>query len=201
VARVDHERNWPPALEEPGAWPLASLRQSFLDGSLTRLIHPDVTLRDKFVEFVNRGDFGLASGRKPDGSYERVWFKEPVGSEEVAFEADLFPLAKNVAQALKVGAPPEPVPSAAAGLEPGPALGPVAPTDVTTTTLRLVGTVPPEVWNRLGTKILPKLRSGSDLKVGVDFSVTVSSANAGILAAELRQALRELGLEDAVRVE
>jgi len=201
VARVDHERNWPPALEEPGAWPLASLRQSFLDGSLTRLIHPDVTLRDKFVEFVNRGDFGLASGRKPDGSYERVWFKEPVGSEEVAFEADLFPLAKNVAQALKVGAPPEPVPSAASGLEPGPALGPVAPTDVTTTTLRLVGTVPPEVWNRLGTKILPKLRSGSDLKVGVDFSVTVSSANAGILAAELRQALRELGLEDAVRVE
>src|SRR5207245_1886238 len=28
--------------------------------------------------------------------------------------------------------------------------------------------VPPEVWNRLGTKILPKLRSGSDLKIGLD---------------------------------
>ena len=34
------ERNWPPALKESGAWPLASLRQSFLNGSLTRLGGP-----------------------------------------------------------------------------------------------------------------------------------------------------------------
>jgi len=37
-----------------------------------------------------------------------------------------------------------------------------------------IGAVPPEVWNRLGTKILPKLRSGSDLKVVIEFSVTVN---------------------------
>jgi hypothetical protein len=70
-----------------------------------------------------------------------------------------------------------------------------------TRTVRLVGNVPPEVWNRLGTKILPKLRSGSDLKIGVDFSVTVNAASAGNLASELRQVLQELGLADAVRVE
>jgi hypothetical protein len=29
------ERNWPPALKDSGAWPLAGLRKSFLDGSLT----------------------------------------------------------------------------------------------------------------------------------------------------------------------
>lgn len=29
------DRNWPPALKASGAWPLASLRQSFLNGSLT----------------------------------------------------------------------------------------------------------------------------------------------------------------------
>jgi hypothetical protein len=46
--------------------------------------------------------------------------------------------------------------------------------------------VPPEVWNRLGTKVLPKLRSGSDLKVGVDFSVTVNRDVAGSLLADLR---------------
>ncbi len=39
------ERNWPPALKESGAWPLASLRQSFLNGSLTRLLDPDAILR------------------------------------------------------------------------------------------------------------------------------------------------------------
>lgn len=64
------ERNWPPALKESGVWPMAGLRQGFLNGSLTRLLHPDGTLRDKIVEFVQRRDFGLASGLKPDGTYE-----------------------------------------------------------------------------------------------------------------------------------
>src|SRR5262245_14554882 len=64
------ERNWPPALKDTGAWPLASLRQSFLNGSLTRLVDPDAILRNKLVEFVGRGDFGLASGPKTDGGYE-----------------------------------------------------------------------------------------------------------------------------------
>jgi len=39
---------------------------------------------------------------------------------------------------------------------------------------RLAGDLPPEVWNRLGTKILPKLHStGTELSITVDFSVTV----------------------------
>ena len=29
------ERKWPPALKERGAWPLSSLRKSFLNGSLS----------------------------------------------------------------------------------------------------------------------------------------------------------------------
>src|SRR6185503_7133661 len=69
------ERNWPPALKETGAWPLASLRQSFLNGSLTRLVDPDTTLKSRILEFVDRGDFGLASGKKVDGTYERIWFQ------------------------------------------------------------------------------------------------------------------------------
>ena len=35
---------------------------------------------------------------------------------------------------------------------------------VGTTTLRLVGTVPPEAWNRIGFKILAKMKSGVDLQ-------------------------------------
>jgi hypothetical protein len=35
------QRKWPPALAESCAWPLSGLRQSFLDGSLTRLLDPD----------------------------------------------------------------------------------------------------------------------------------------------------------------
>src|SRR5499426_2893680 len=70
------ERRWPPALKEAGAWPLASLRQSFLNGALTRLMDPDAVLRHKIVVFVAQGDFGLASGHRPDGTYDHIWYRE-----------------------------------------------------------------------------------------------------------------------------
>ncbi len=202
------DRNWPPALKESGAWPLASLRQSFLNGSLTRLLDPDTTLRGKVVEFVGRGEFGLASGQKPDGTYERVWFQEPITADEVAFESGVFLLTKVKAQALKAGVPEPipglepppvpPVPEQVPGPGPGPGLEPTP--GVQTKTVRLVGAVPPELWNRLGTKILPKLRSGSDLKVGVDFSVTVNRDVAGSLTADLRQILADLGLASEIQI-
>ncbi len=200
------ERNWPPALKESGAWPLASLRQSFLNGSLTRLVDPDAILRAKIVEFVSRGDFGLASGRTADGSYERVWFQEAVAPDEVAFEAGVFLLRKATAEAPKSGASAQPVtvpePGSKPDTEPDSEPEPVSkpPLGVDTQTIRIVGTVPPEVWNRLGTKILPKLRSGSDLRIGLEFTVTVKADTAGSLAAELQQILQELGLGEAVLV-
>jgi hypothetical protein len=201
------ERNWPPALKAEGAWPLASLRQSFLNGSLTRLVDPDAALKSKIVEFVGRGDFGLASGKKADGAFERVWFQEPVAGDEVAFEAGVFLLRKLAGEALKAGATPSPsptptpVPPAPLPPERGPAPGPVPSPGPSTRTLHLSGAVPPEVWNRLGTKILPKLRAGTDLRIGVDFTVTVSADAGSALEAELRQILQELGLGEAVRLE
>ncbi len=204
------DRNWPPALKESGAWPLASLRQCFLNGTLPRLLDPDTTLRGKIVEFVGRGDFGLASHLKPDGTFERVWFQEPVSSEELAFEADVFLLTRARARALKSGSPP---PAPPLPTPPGPGPGPhppptppQPPAPVTpppppqpparkaSTTLRLEGALPPEHWNRFGTKILPRLRAKADLKVKVDLSVTVSGEEAGNLETELSRALEELGL-------
>ena len=73
--------------------------------------------------------------------------------------------------------------------------------DTQQTTLRLSGTVPPEVWNQLGTKMLPKLRSGDDLSVGIKFSVSVSSQFAQNMETDLQQILNDLGLGDRVRVE
>jgi hypothetical protein len=200
------ERHWPPGLRESGAWPLPSLRQSFLDGSLTRLVDPDTILRSKIVEFVSRGDFGLASGRKPDGAFERVWFQEPISAEEVVFESEVFLLTKAQAQALKSGVPiPTPVPGPTPRVpepgpkpEPGPA--PQPGVEVATKTIRLVGTVPPEMWNRLGMKLLPRLRSGSDLKVCVEFTVTVRRNDAESFTSDLRQILGDLGLSDNMHI-
>jgi hypothetical protein len=205
------DRNWPPALAESGAWPLSSLRQSFLNGALTRLLDPDKILRSKIVEFVAGGDFGLASGSNADGTYERVWYQEPLAPDEVAFESGVFLLKKARAQAFKRGASPIPEPSSKPGTVPSAPPGPLPesqpgpgpkPAPVPESrTLRIVGTVPPELWNRLGTRVLPKLRSGSDLKVGVDFTVTVSSDIARSIASELRQILEDLDLGGKVRIE
>jgi hypothetical protein len=201
------DRHWPPALKESGAWPLTGLRQSFLDGSLTGLLDTDRILKSKIVEFVSRGDFGLASGEKTDATFERVWFAESVTPEEVAFEPGVFLLTKSKAKALKIPAVPEKEPEVPPEVGPQPqpeaeAVREEEPTaQVETKTLRVVGTVPPEVWNRLGTKVLPKLRSGTDLRVGVDFFATFGVDLAKNVQADLHQILDDLGLADNVRIE
>jgi hypothetical protein len=201
------DRNWPPALKESGAWPLASLRQSFLNGALTRLIDPDNVLKNKIFEFVAKGDFGLASGQRPGGTYDRVWFQEPISPDEVAFESGVFLLTKAKAKALKTmaGILPPTMPPEKPGVvpPPGPPVQPPVepPTGTPKRTLRVVGTIPAEIWNRLGTKIIPKLKSGSDLKIGVDFSVLLDAGNVKSLESDLRQILQDLGLADKVRIE
>jgi hypothetical protein len=206
------DRNWPPAFKDSGAWPLASLRQSFLNGALTRLLDPDRVLRAKVLELVDRGDFGLASGPKPDGTYERVWFRELCPADEVSFEPGVLLLKKDKATALKAapetpdpGQRPEPgpgpgfVPEPDNGPKPGPGPGP-EPTP-SSTTIRVSGFVPQELWNRLGTRVLPKLRSGDDLSINVTFEVSVASSSAADLRSELRQILSDLGLDGSVSVE
>jgi hypothetical protein len=163
------DRNWPPALKESGAWPLSSLRQSFLNGSLTRLLDPDAVLKGKIVEFVGRGDFGLASGNRPDGTYDRIWFEEFVSPDEVSFDANVFLLSKAKAKALKSRPADEKVVDDTQKrddiqpAQPEERLQPMQVTASETVTLNLRGSIPPEIWNRLGTKLIPKLRSGGDL--------------------------------------
>lgn len=210
------ERNWPPALKESGAWPLSSFRQSFLNGSLTRLLDPDTILRGKIVEFVSRGDFGLASGKKPDGGYERVLFNEFTDPAEVTFESGVFLLLKTKAMELKTaisclpagretnaGGGAEAVPTPKPGLLPGPGLEPEPEPaqGVGAKTFRIRGDVPPEIWNRLGTRILPKLRNGTDLRIGIEFSVTIDRQNERTFEADLKQILEDLGLTGRVMIE
>jgi hypothetical protein len=202
------ERNWPPAFKESGAWPLSSLRQSFLNGSLTRLLDPDSVLKSRIVEFVRKGDFGLASGPTPGGGYGRVLFEEEVDPADIMFDSGVFLLLKSKAVGLKskgeippgpeLEPRPGPEPRPETGHEPKPGPGPEP--GAATRILRISGNVPPEIWNRLGTKILPKLRSGTDLKIGVEFSVTVDAIAAPSLEADLKQLLQDLGLRDKIRI-
>jgi len=198
------ERNWPPALKESGAWPLASLRQSFLNGSLTRLLDPDGVLRGRITEFVGRGEFGLASGPKPDGTYDRMWFNEPVNPEEVSFDSGVFLLTKGKSESLR-----KPPTSAAVVVSPVVAApdpvsqNPMADNGVKSRviTYRIAGELLPEMWNRLGTKILPKLRNGKDLQVGINIAVGIAEENAAAFESEIHLVLEELGLVGKVRLE
>jgi len=134
-----------------------------------------------------------------------VWFNEPVTPDEVAFDAGVFLLTKETAKRLKGGIKGEPIPiptpkqEPIPGPQPGPGQEPSPGAE--TKTLRLVGTVPSEVWNRLGTKLIPKLRSGAELKIGVEFSVTVDGKLAPNLEQEIRQILEDLGLAGTISLE
>ena len=212
------ERNWPPALKESGAWPLVSLRQSFLDGSLTRLIDPDTVLRRKIVEFVNKGDFGIGSGEQPEGGFARLSFKETVAPEDIMFESNVYLLTSAVAATSKATSAPEPQtpvepegdPGKAGSRTPGPEQEPEIAADSVPTTpepvvkksVRIEGSIPPESWNRIGTRLLPKLRAGavSDLKVSVAFELTADSSGSDALLADLRQVLDDLQVADRVRI-
>jgi len=201
------DRNWPPALKESGAWPLSSLRQSFLNGSLTRLLDPDAVLKGKIVEFVGKGDFGLASGSRPDGTYERDWFEELLSPDEVTFEANVFLLIKAKAKALKnktnsetvIETEPKPGEKEPNITEPvdEPKTGPTSQT----VTLNLKGTIPPEMWNRLGTKLIPKLRSGNELTAQVSFSVSLDGKAVASFESDLRQILEDLGIQNRIMIE
>ena len=212
------ERNWPPALKDDGAWPLASLRQSFLNGSLTRLVEPDTVLRRKIVEFVGKGDFGLGSGRRADHGFGRVWFRETLDPEDVTFESDVHLLTSTVAERLKAstgsappgsdapeegadspnggGTVPGPEPVTPVHPDPAPAAEPTGRDSV-----RIHGQIPPEIWNRIGTRLLPKLRSSHDLKVGVTFELAADKQRTAALLADVEQAVNDLQLASHIHVE
>jgi hypothetical protein len=67
--------------------------------------------------------------------------------------------------------------------------------------LVLTGNVPHEVWNRLGQKVLTKLRSGEDMQIEVRLSATFKTDAVASLETDLRQALQDLGLENQVRIQ
>jgi hypothetical protein len=205
------ERKWPEPFKKSGAWPISALRQAFLNGTMERVLEPDMYIKHKLPEFVMRGDFGYASGAQGTG-YSRLWFNEMLPQEEISFDSDVYLLSPKVAQELKSGAnkpaviveEPTPTTTPSAG-------GPSFPSDGSTSTaadpavaqqqlVTLRGEIPTEVWNRLGRTLIPKLKSGTDLIVRLDVSVQVGNDTVQGFQQELLQTLRDLNLADAVTV-
>ncbi len=190
------DRHWPQVFMGSGAWPLSGLRQSFLDGSLTRLKDPEKILRRQIIQFVSEGDFGLASGAMPDGHYDRVWYQELVRQEELMFESGVFLLRKTTAERLKSEPPPiiETDP-------PDPDI--IIPSDPEAKNihLQLSGNVPSNVWNRIGLKIIPQVQNLDHLKIEIKLSVNIETGAAQRLEQSLLQSLKELEIEKHVTIQ
>ena len=166
------------------------------------MLDPDKVLRTKIVEFVGNGDFGMASGLLQNGKYQRAWFKQALQPEEVAFDANVFLLKKEAAEKL-LAPPPPAVPS---GGESSPITPSEPPTGVggapipsptpDTVVVQLSGEVPPEQWNKVGIKLIPKLRATNSLHIEVVMTANIDGSGATNFVEEVNQAINDLGLSD-----
>jgi hypothetical protein len=179
---------------------------------MERLLDVDAYLKAKIPDFVRKGDFGLASGADPSGAYQHLWFEEEVGADEITIDADVYLLTKARAKALKkasavvVAAGAGTISAASAPVtpptSPPPPEAPIGPgVEVGTTSLRLSGDVPFESWNRIGTRLLSKLKAAGTLSLTLDARVSLDGSQAAALRRELTAAVQELGLADRFRIE
>ena len=67
--------------------------------------------------------------------------------------------------------------------------------------LTLSGAIPPELWNKVGIRIIPKLRSAqAEPHLAVSFDLEIKGDQAAHLLHDLKQALVDLGLSAQVAV-
>ena len=61
--------------------------------------------------------------------------------------------------------------------------------------------IPPELWNKVGIRLIPKLRSNAQPTLGVNFALEVDAGQAVNLVREIQQALADLELTAKIKVE
>jgi hypothetical protein len=67
--------------------------------------------------------------------------------------------------------------------------------------ISVAGNVPPEQWNRLGTRLIPKMRAAGSVTAMIRLESEIDPARVAVLSAELQQIIDEIGLSSAVRIE
>ena len=68
--------------------------------------------------------------------------------------------------------------------------------------LNVTGAIPPELWNKVGIRIIPKLRSSqAEPLLAINFALEIKGEQAARLVRELKQAVDDLGLSGQVAIE
>ncbi len=199
-------RNWRPACKE---WSTKSVRDEFYASpQFPRLLNSEV-IKDTIVRGVENGIIAYI-GKRSDGSYEPFIFSSRLNVQEVEISDDMFIVTKDTAEAYKKSQaqPPvvqPPTVTVQQPVSPTPPTTPVPPVvnppSSNVRKLAWSGNVPTQKWMNFYTKFVTKFGSGQDIKLTLNFEV---SANADIPPQKIEEAkiaLRELGLEDNVRLE
>jgi hypothetical protein len=66
--------------------------------------------------------------------------------------------------------------------------------------ISVAGSIPPEQWNRLGTRLLPKMRAAGTVTATILLEIKLDESKAPALSTELSQIVEENGLSATVHV-
>jgi hypothetical protein len=196
------ERNWPPALKESGAWPMAGLKAAFFQGQFTRLERADDALRQTITRAVGQGVLGMACG-KDAAQFDHVWFKETVEPADITFDYDTYILTAKKAKALKEAPviPPsgKPVPPPSTPLPDPLVLAPPLAPPPEALQMPVVswrGQLRRDQFNLFSLKVLTRLAQAENLEIEVRVRAKLKEA---ATLEQLNAALKELGIADQFR--
>jgi hypothetical protein len=192
-------RNWPPAFKE---WSTKSVRDAFFASpQFPRLTNPDV-LKETISRGVGNGLLAYVS-KTPSGGYKPFYYNQALMTADVEISDEMFIVTKETAEAYQktratapapVATPTSPTvtPPVAVDLIPKP-----SPTSAASG-LTWTGEIPPQKWMNFYTKVLSKFASARGLKLTVKVEVSPEGGVSKQKLAEIKSALRELGLNDDV---
>jgi hypothetical protein len=133
----------------------------------------------------------------------RVWFREIISPEDVSFDIGIYLLRRDRAESVSASAakPFSPVAGSTEGSSAADGGNAAASTTAATHeteavtgeeayTLTVIGEIPPELWNKVGIRNIPKLRAAqSEPHLSVNFALDTKGELAANLKRDLEQAL------------
>ncbi len=214
-------RNWPPAFKE---WSTKSVRDAFFASpQFPRLLNADV-VKDTIARGVTSGHLAYV-GKAADGGYDPFLYGVGMNAGEVEITDDMFIVARETAEVYKKATEaPVPVPPPAkpaneigsvytagqSAQPPGesqahivevPVFGKGAQAGPAAQQLMWTGDVPPQKWMNFYNRVLSKFAGGRGLRLTVQVNVAQEAGISEQKIQETKVALRELGLDDDVKVE
>lgn len=199
-------RNWPPAFKE---WSTKAVRDAFFASpQFPRLLNSE-SLKDTIARGVESGMLGYV-GKKPDGTYAPFHWKSSLTAFDIELSDDVYLIQRETAEAYT--AKPVPAPGSQPQSRPGdrlpepqPPKPPIPPgTEKSSGVVSRVtwsGDVPPQKWMNFYTKVLSKFAAQNGLTIGLNVVIAPDGGVSDQKVAEIKAALRDLGLPDNIASE